>query len=482
MRSASNCPRAELSARGVFAVRLVLPSMLLSAVLLIIAGFAPGCGGGGGGTAPPSPPPPPPPAVEIGPGPGPASATVGAEPGVSTAAARGAPLATDPRAELVRPAAIARLDALADDPPTTEVELRALLADFTGWVTQQPNDAASQAGLALLIAFAGAYNAGVEAGYPPADLLTLLDPVVDFASSGSPAPGILGSTRVMRPAQGWFDPMAPDFSSADLQIAVRSLWLPALDEAIVRVQALVDNAAGPGVPLLEIGGRRPWTAYRAEAMALVGLLRVLKGALLTACAWQFNPGQWDWTVPLAERDADDSGLLTVGEYLPPDPFLWRHDSPTMRSGGAAIRNGIETLVAAVEARRPGSLLELWVAGGAGSERLQRLRDLQALLGEEVQAQVLYGATGPEQQRTVTVNLRRAWDDPVDDLKELFPTLRPVSGSVWQALPRNADDFPDPSFGGVFPGAPTMANIIATGPSYLALRYGEAEVVLVDRRR
>ncbi len=471
-------------------LRLPVAIVLMASLCLVV-----GCGGG---TAPqppnpPPPPPPPPPPVEIGLGPGPAEDGVGVEPGLSTLAARNAPYATAPRADAVRAVVLDRLDAVADDPPSTEAELAALLADLTGWVTQDPNDAAAQVGLAIATVFAGAYNAGVEAGYAPGDLLEIFEPVMDLASADDVAPARIGRALVtaclpfaaggdgrMRHAD-WFDPSAPDFSSADLQIAIRSLWLPVINPAIERLQAVADNAPGPDVPLVEIGGRRPWRACRAEVNALVGVLRVLKGALLTACAWQLNPAQWDWTRDMAQRDEDGNGRLTVAEYCPPDPFLWRHRSTTMRSGGAALRNGLDAMIAAIGGRRPDSLLAMWINGGAGDERVRGLEDARALIGGTVDVTIGYGDNGPGNTRTVPMNLGRIWDHPVNDVKDLLPVLRIVANPAWQALPRTADDYPDPTLGGVFPQPQPVVSILAAGPRYIEVSYGELSAVIVDRR-
>ncbi|MFW6156608.1 MAG: hypothetical protein ACOC7J_04760, partial [Armatimonadota bacterium] len=149
-------------------------------ICLCITGLLSGCGGGGGGgTAPPPPP------VEIGPGPGPAAEQIPAAETISTVAARTTDFATAPRADLARQAAIDRIERIPDDPPDTEAELRALLADFTGWVTQEPDDAVSQAGLAVAIVLAGAYNAGIDAGYTSDQVLGLLDPITQIASASS---------------------------------------------------------------------------------------------------------------------------------------------------------------------------------------------------------------------------------------------------------------------------------------------------------
>ncbi len=474
--------------RSVYA-RLQVAIVLICALCPVI-----GCGGGGGGVVPPpppQPPPPPPPPIEIGDGPGPMADAVAPEPGVSTLAARNAPPAGAPSADAVRVAALSRLEALATDPPSTQAELAALLADFTGWVTQQPDDAAAQAGLAVVMVFAGAYNAGIAAGYAPGDLLEIFRPITDLAPAAAgeshveqaisapfrPLLAPLSRDREMRPAQ-WLDPTAPDFSSADLQIAIRSLWLPVINEAIARLEAVADHAGGSNVPLVQIGGRRPVAAYRAEVRALIGMMRVLKGGLLTACAWQLNPGEWDWTQDLPARDADGNGVLTVDEYCPPDPFLWRHQSATMRAGGNAIRSGLDEVIAALGERRPDSFLQRWAAGGGS---IQMLRDARAVMAGTVDVTIGYGNTGPARTRTVPMNLARAWDRPVDDAKELLPWLRPVDNPAWQALPRTIDDFPDPTLGGVFPQPQPVISILAAGPRYVEITHGELTVVLVDRR-
>ncbi len=472
----------------------------LAVLFALAACYLIGCGGGGGA---PSPPPGPPP-VEIGPGPGPPAPTVAAEPGISTVAARNAPFATAPNADVVRAAALNRIDGLADDPPSSTPDLEALLADFTGWVTQQPNDAAAQAGLAAALVMAGIYNAGIDAGYAPPDIFGLFGPLTDLTSvktaqSGARLKRMLAATCLPLP-QAWGvapvetaadrpDLTDADFSTADVQIAVRHYLLPLIDCALDRLRALRDNAPDDRTPLVELGaGEDVKRAYRGDVRALIGLLRLLKATLMQACAYQLNAGSWDWTVPLADRDGNGDGLLAVNEYLPDDPFLRRHPSRNMQDSGATLRAGLSDLVLSMNSRRPDSLLQAWASGGEDStQRPALLEDIRELARETVTVTVTYsGAANPEipaaASRDVRLNLSRIWDAPVDDLKELLPTLRPVSGGAWEALPRDADDFPDPTFNGLFPRPDPLIDIIVGGPDYVALSYGEIdELVIIDRR-
>ncbi|MFW5868132.1 MAG: hypothetical protein ACOCX2_09965 [Armatimonadota bacterium] len=448
-------------------------------IFVLIAGALVGCGGGGGGGTPDPPPSPPPPSVEIGPGPGPAADAIPAEPAISTVAARGAAFATAPRSDLARRDAIERIDRFASDLPDTEDELRAVLADFTAWVTAEPNDAVSQAGLAAAIVVAGGYNAGIDAGYTPAQILSLLAPVAEVASAG-----VREHRGAIFTAADFPSPTDPDFSSADLQIGIRTFLLPAIDHARGRLNALADAAPSADTRLGEFPSRRgTHYAYPAEVQAVSSVLRIAHGLLLQFCAYQFNPGDWDWTAPLADRDDNRDGTLTVNEYLPGDPFLWRHQSGNMAEGGTALNGGLTSLIAAVEAAPEDSLLVQALRPDSPQVAAQKLHDLRMIVDREVNVRIEHegGSDGPG-GFTTRMDLRRLWQWPIDDLKHLFPTLRPVSDSAWEALPRGASDFPRPTFGGVFPQPEPVLEMLSTGPTYIAITHGSADpIVVLDRR-
>lgn len=469
-------------------------------VALILASLiAGGCGGGGGGGATPPTPPPPPPPVEIGRGPGPAADAIPAEPAINTMAARNAPMASAPDAAFVRPAVLDRMDCFASSPPASTAELQALLDDFTGWVTQQPNDAAAQAGLATALLLAGAYNAGIDAGYTPAQLLGLLEPVTQIASlkhrgglfaaaeswmARYTLPRQLAAICQLTPAQDFPNPSDPDFSTADLQIGVRRFLLPMIPLARARLQAVGNGAASATAPLVQFGPEtNRLVVYRAEVHALIGISRLIEAWLLQACAYQFNGGDWDWNVQMRALDDDGDGLLTVAEYLPPDPFLWRHQSTNMRDAGAEIERALTALIAGVDATRAGSLLERALGETTAAAEKARLSDLLEMTRGQVSVTLLYaGGTTSAGSRSAQMNLSRLWSAPPDDIKDLMPTLELASGSAWQALPRGASDFPDPTLGGIFPQPAPLMEILSGGPAWLAVSYGAVdELTVFDRR-
>jgi hypothetical protein len=456
--------------------------------LLVCTGAATlfiGCGGGGGGGQPPQPPPQPPPEppptpVEIGPGPGPAADQIPAEPAISTVQARATAFMSSPAPTRMQQEAIDRIDRFAAVPPRTEAELRAVLGDFTSWATRRPNDVVSQAGLAASIVLAGAYNAGIDAGYTSERLLGMLDPVTQVASAGLTTDRSSSVGGLMQIAADFPDPSDPDFSSADLQIGIRKFLLPAVAHARARLQAAIDAADSRNTRLAEIRSRHgSHYVYRAELRMLEGMLRVGQGVLLQFCAYQFNPGDWDWTVPLAERDEDGDGVLTVDEYLPPDPFLWRHQSNTMEQGGTHLSEGLREMKFAVGKAPADSLLVHALRPDGPQPLVAKLRDLWELTENEMAVQIVHeGGLEGAARFTTTMDLRVLWEDPIDDLKVLFPTLTPVSGSHWEALPRERDDFPKPSFFGVFPQPARVLNMLTTGPTYIAINSGEVERLTV----
>jgi len=439
-------------------------------VITLAVCWLPGCGGGGGAAPPPPPPPPPP--VEIGPGPGPAASAIPAEPAVSTVAARAVPFASAPSMAVASAEAVARIDALADRPPATQAELEAVLSDFTRWASAQPNDPLSQAGLAAAIVICGAHNAGISAGYTPSQVLSLLEPVTQIAS-----------LRATMRSAAFPSPGEPDFSSANLQIGVRKFLLPALVHARLRLDAVVSTAGGSSVRLAELPSRRgTHYAYRADFRALSGVLRGAQAILLQLCAYQFNPGTWDWTAALAGRDVNHDGLLQTSEYLPPDPFGWRHNSSNMALSGTHITGALQSLIDAVREAPADSLL-MQVCAGDRTTALAKLTDLQAMASGEVQARIEHeGGSGGAGSFTTPMRLKQLWEAPTDDLKDLFPTLAPASGSYWEALPRGASDFPRPQLGGVFAQPAPVMEMLAKGPTYIAMSYGSfGPITVIDRR-
>jgi hypothetical protein len=217
--------------------------------------------------------------------------------------------------------------------------------------------------------------------------------------------------------------------------------------------------------------------------ALIGLLRLARAYILQACAWQFNAGDWDWNVAMADLDTDGDGLLTVAEFLPPDPYLWRHDAPNMASAGEEVRNGLELLIGAFANRRGDSMIEATFGTEGADERLAKLRDLRTMVQREVTVTVSWtGGSGGGGARDLRMNLARLWSNPPDDLKQFLPTLELTEGGAWQALPRDIDDFPDATVNGLFPAPQPLVDIIVTGPDSVALSYGAIEEYpLIDRR-
>ncbi len=465
--------------------------------LVVISALIAGCGGGGGAGGPQPPTPPP---VEIGPGPGPAASTIPSEPGISTVAARAVPLATSPSASDVDPRAVEAMKSFAADPPDTEAELEAVLTQFVDLASANPDDAAAQAGLAVSIAIAGIYNAGIDAGYAPADLLELLGPVRDLAPAqiGPGRYGLserilalciphlpLARTRAMLPASDWPDLSDPPFSSVDVQIGLRNFALPAIDHAVERLGALSGNAPGPDVPLVEVAAHdRTIRAYEGDVRVIAAMLRLVEAGILQACAWQLEPGEWDWTLPLADRDADGDGLLTVEEYMPADPFLWRADCNNMQRAGALMRSSLFTIMYFVENRQPDSFIAQEIGDDERADYVVTLLgDIRTIISEPVVLTFRWSRPGSGvRQVSAEADLSRIWNAPVDDAKSLLPTLEPGGNDAWEALPRTAADFPDPTFGGIFPQPDPVIAMLTGGADYVTISYGSIdEFVLLDRR-
>ncbi len=465
-------------------------------VLVVFALFTSGCGGGGSAVTPgpgPDPDPDPDPIpVAIGPGPGAAADIIPTELGISTTAARNAPLATAPDADNVRQAVTNEFDALMDNPPDSLAELQTLLTQFTGWANQDPDDPAAQFGLALMTAMAGLYNTGIDAGFIEADIFAMLPASLDKSATGSLTDLFLrpvqfaaalhlgGPQALMAPTKAAKSaiPGLEDegISTQDLQIAIRNYLIPSLDSAIARLSAVANNAPAWD-PLVAIGsGDNAVNVYPADFKLVTAILRVLKSFAHELVAYQLNAGSHDWGASLASLDANNDDILTVAEYAPADPFLWRHSAPNMQIAGVTLGTALNNAIWAV--RNSNNSLVLGEFFGLTrqadvDQSVAELTDLRDLLTGPVDVQITYNniqatAVAPAAVRTMRTNFGAIFSDPVYDIKNLLPTLH-VVGSAAEV--QGASDFPDLTFHGIILDPQPIRNIIAGDYNHVVISYG-----------
>jgi len=371
-------------------------------------------------------------------------------------------------------------------------------------VNQDPNDPAAQFGVALLTAIAGLHNAGLDAGFRGQDIFGVI-PWSLPKSGARDLADVFAMPLQMAARLQLFGPQAlPSGSKAlkatvpgledegvtteDLQIAVRNYFIPLLDSAIARLAAVANNAPA-GEPLVVVGGgRNAVEVYPADFKLMMALLRVFKAAAHELVAYQLNAGDYDWNRDLVDFDANGDDTLTVAEYAPADPFLWRHTAPNMQTAGATLTAAFNNAIWALNNGAGSALVEdiLGLDDNASvNETVNKLTDLRDLLTGQVDVQLTYDNAGsaqlaPATTRTVTMNLGAIYTNPINDIKDLFPTLHVVcSGNDCRAETQSADDFPDPTFHGVFPQPAPIRTIINGDYSHIVVRYGSVEITLAE---
>lgn len=388
----------------------ILLTLSLVAMCLVLAS----CGGGGDGAAPPPPE------------------------GIDTTQALNAPQATDPQ-----PAGDASQDALEEwetQYPTTEQELAADLQHFVDLCAANPDDSGSQLGLLLALVAAGMHNASDYLGYDLFNELSLSSAAGAFARGPVTPELVMGQgvgTLVTRPGQdsstsrgrGVIPGTEPPLTTEQVQDAIEQLVLPPLANAVLRLNRLA--AASGSVALITFtADGDTYSLYAADFDAIAASIQLVRAFLLQLVAYNLNPGSYDWDEELRLKDANGNGILTVAEYAPRDPFLTLRSRQSMVDAGGALRGAVSCGLSALQNRTsdPDQLLNQLGLGDT-SEIEGNLQDALAILDAQVQFGAEYGrydwGTGTwsdEGTANVPVNMRSIWDNPIPDVKNLFPPL------------------------------------------------------------
>ncbi len=389
----------------------ILLTLSLVAVCLVLAS----CGGGGDG-AEPAPPE-----------------------GIDTTQALNAPQATDPQ-----PAGDASHDALREwetQYPTTEQELADDLQQFVALCAADPDDSGSQLGLLLALVAAGMHNASDYLGYDLFNELSLSSAAGAFARGTVTPELVMGQgvgTLVTRPGQdsstsrsrGVIPGTDPPLTTEQVQAAIEQLVLPALANAVVRLDALAD-AAGLDPLISFTANGDTYSLYGADFDAIAASIQLVRVFLLQLVAYNLNPGDYDWDEELRLKDANGNGILTVAEYAPRDPFLTLRSRQSMVNAGAALRGAVSRGQSALQNRTsdPDQLLNQLELGDT-SEIEGNLQDALTILSGQVQFSAEYGrynwdtGTWTEEPTTspVPVNVASIWSNPISDVKNLLPPL------------------------------------------------------------
>ncbi len=485
---------------------------MVGTVVIIVAVLAAGCGGDGNGNGNGG--------VVIGRGPGAPAPVVPDEPanGVDTTNARSAPLATNPTANDVSSGSRSRLEGMVDaENRASAQDIQEALDDWTARANLERNDGAAQLGIGLVLAVAGLYNTAIQLGYTEEDIFGELNPAGLAESAlkdlldvekviGAPIAAFFFRPDALTPKDllaksdipGTGDPL---LTTEQVQIATRNFALPLIEDAIARLNALAVTAADAEAALITatIDGEASGI-YPPEIKALVAALRVMQANLLMFAAYDLDAGDYDWTLNWEDRDANNDGVLTVAEYAPADPFLWRkQEVSNMPDAGQALRDACDDGIWAVQNRGTNSLLAeaLQDASMSPEEIIGYLNDLKTLISGQVDVEVNYetvvspwdaGTTGgvaPAAVATIPLNLAAIWDNPVNDIKHLLPTLHLCCewGSIepcpdWGAEPQDRGDFPDLTMHGVFPDGAAIADLVEGEYNHVTVSYGSVQDLVV----
>jgi len=150
-------------------------------------------------------------------------------------------------------------------------------------------------------------------------------------------------------------------------------------------------------------------------------------------------GDYDWSLSPEERDANQNGRLTLGEYVPAPPF-GEIDPLSWPAAGQALRDALSSLIAALAPAclptDPDSLIQRALADAQESD-IQQVREYLAdaleVLSGQVTVEVEYArwesdatahtaAWVDQGTAQVPLNLREAWDNPPASIRAMLSPL------------------------------------------------------------
>jgi len=361
-------------------------------------------------------------------------------------------------------AALSRLQ-YDDQQPRDAAKLRDELRLWIDAARANPDDAAAQLGLAMVILAIANYDGAEFLGY---DLFAELDiqpvaaaafgsslSVANFIADGLSTASLGGVPRVRgatSPAQvrpsGLGDEDTTVGDLQDYRQAVRDYLLDPLQNVVNRCAAVGDNAA-PATQLVSLeitDDAETYTLYGADFQCLAGALQLVRCGLLMVSAIDPDYGSYEWDLDTVERDANHDGVLTVAEYAPPLPF-GNVDGPAWTAAGDALANAAHRLREALRTRRLGDANEV-VNRALEDQDVPELEDYlddaNSLLAGRVNVTVDYGYWDERNQcytdeDTVAVpfDLRALWNNPPANFRAWAPTTYIMLDQP--AIYRSADD-------------------------------------------
>jgi len=408
--------------------------------------------------------------------------------------AMGLAMATSPSA-----GSQANLDALEawedeNNIPSDADELQDQLNQWVNAVLTDPNDAAAQLGLSMVILATAGDEGATYLGYNIFEELDLqsatsmafsddLNPKNLIADAMTTAnlrgtPRIRGGTSPVRPMSDAGPPSVGDLE--DWREAIRTHLLPAIENVEQRMAAIADNAV-PTTLLLSYTDGETVTAYAADFHCIAAGLQFMRCGLLMVSAINPDYGSYNWDLELADRDANSDGILTVAEYAPPAPF-GDIDGASWTQAGACLRDGVSRLQQAIQQRQvadPNELVMRALEGADPAEWNTYLTDAGGVLGGQVNVTVEYANWQDDQwvdQDTAQVpfNLRELWDNPPGSFRDLAPQLTedPQDSGAFTV---EWDDIPDKTLSGVFPDPNQIKDLMDADYDRYVFSYGSFEI-------
>lgn len=326
--------------------------------------------------------------------------------------------------------------------PSNAAELQQELDRWAAAVEADPNDAAAQMGLSMVILAMSGQNGAQDLGYNLFEELDLQE-IASLHADGDLSPEAIAGDALNTaclgalpklPGVGTMQPaQVTSEDLVDWQQAVRTHLLPAVQDVLERMRGIAGTAE-TDVALVSYVDEDTVThsLYAADFSAIVALMDLLHAPLLQIAALNPDYGthEWDRTVP--EMDVNGDGVLTVAEYLPPAPFL-NIDAALWQQAGTAMRDAVNHLIQAIDDMpAPGSNSIL--AGSAGDEDLSDLRETLVELGEMLAGEVTVSIEMSDWEEpapaewvnpvveNLRFNMREIWDNPAGSLRALLPPL------------------------------------------------------------
>jgi hypothetical protein len=342
--------------------------------------------------------------------------------------------------------------------PSDQEEMQDELNRWCDAVEANPNDAAAQLGLSMVILAMSGDNAAQDLGY---DLFAELDlqAVASVQFNGDLTPETVmadslattmnGTLPKIRGLEGVHPAQAggKNVTAQDLvgwQNAIATHLLPALENVLQRARAIADNA-DPATALVSYtdGGDETYTVHAADFAAMAALMDLIYSPLLEISAVNVNYGSFEWDRDITELDANDDGVLTTDEYLPARPFLDINED-LWDDAGAALRDCVARLIQAIDGipADPDDLLNRAV----GDSDLTNLRESLVEVGEMLAGEITVSVELSEwedpapadwingQTTDIRMNMREMWDSPPDNLRDLMPQLIMVPNKAIYTVP------------------------------------------------